>query len=378
MTLLSGQGKNRSIFPPKLSSRRKDVQDTRQGFPSSRFCFYDQKILSSSTTPFLAIVGPTASGKTERGLSLAKEQNGESISVDSRQIYRRLRVGTAKPKGTWTVHRAPCTDVSEHRARTTEHDSSYMVDGIPYHLVDFLEPDQIFSAADFVRLAHEKLAEIKARGRIPIFVGGTGLYFKALTEGLAKLPPADPRVRIRLKKEAEENGRESLHKRLWTIDPISAGRIPANNIQRLVRALEVYELTGTPISKWHEDHQKKKAPSPTPSPPEGARGNILGPVPLSFVGIDLPREELHRRIEARCRDMMEEGIIQETRALLEQGFAETCPALSGLGYLRVVSYLKGKISKDECLRLLTQDTRQYAKRQMTYFRHQLPVTWNRP
>jgi tRNA dimethylallyltransferase len=287
--------------------------------------------------PYLAIVGPTASGKTELGLRLAQEQNGEIISVDSRQVYRHLSTGTAKPIGQWTHH--------------------YLVRGIPYHLVDLLNPDQRFSAADFVRLAEDAVKHIGARGKTPIFVGGTGLYYKALAEGLAALPEANPEFRMRLHKEAKEKGREALHKKLQKIDPESAKKIPANNIQRLVRALEVYELTGKPISQWHRNHKKKGTP-------------------LKFIGIDLGREALVRRIEARARGMMEKGMIAETEKLLKQGYLETCPALTGLGYPRIVSLLKGKLSKEECLRLLIQDTRQYAKRQMTWFRHQLPVQWN--
>ncbi len=179
----------------------------------------------------LAIVGPTASGKTALGLRLAKEQNGEIISVDSRQVYRYLSVGTAKP---------PKSD-------------------IPYHLIDFLEPTEKFSAAEFVTLATEKVTEILARGKTPIFAGGTGLYFKVLTEGLAELPPADLTVRDRLKKEADEKGREALHRRLTEIDPEAAKKIPTNNIQRLIRALEVYEITGKPISHWHGNHQKNRS-----------------------------------------------------------------------------------------------------------------------
>ena len=278
----------------------------------------------------LAIVGPTASGKTELGLRLAREQNGELISVDSRQVYRYLSIGTAKP---------PKSD-------------------IPYHLIDFLEPSENFSAADFVTLASEKVTQIQARNKTPIFVGGTGLYYKALTEGLAALPPENPGIRSRLKKEAEERGRDSLHRRLATIDPEAAKNIPANNIHRLIRALEVYEVTGRPISLWHGEHRKTG-------------------LSLNFVGIDLPREELVRRIEVRCRTMIREGMIEETQALLKQGFPESCPALTGLGYPRIISMLKGTISKDDCLKLLIQDTRQYAKRQMTWFRHQLQVKWKK-
>ncbi len=278
----------------------------------------------------LAIVGPTASGKTELALELAKDLNGEIISVDSRQVYRYLSVGTAKPIGS----------------------------PISYHLIDFLEPSETFSVSDFVRLATEMVKDIQARGKTPIFVGGTGLYFKALSEGLAPLPPADLAIRTHLKKEAEDKGRLALHERLSGIDPEAAKKIPANNIQRLIRALEVYEVTGEPISHWHKKHQKTG-------------------LSLNFRGIDLGRTELLHRIEARCRTMMQEGMIEETEALLKRGVMENCPALTGLGYPRIISMLKGTLSKNDCLKLLIQDTRQYAKRQMTWFRHQLPVEWKK-
>jgi len=246
-------------------------------------------------------------------------------------------------------------------------------------------------------LATEKVADIQARGKTPIFVGGTGLYFKALTEGLADLPPADMAIRKRLAEEAESIGRPALHQRLAAIDPEAAKKIPANNIQRLIRALEVYEITGKPISQWHREHQDSgpssalRAPSPdsgegksdtalpSPSMGEGGQRPDEGePLSLTFIGIDIPRDELNHRIESRCRTMLEEGMIEETQALLANGVSETCPALTGLGYPRVIAYLKGTLSKDECLHLLIQDTRQYAKRQRTWFRHQLPnVEWKK-
>jgi tRNA dimethylallyltransferase len=291
-------------------------------------------------SPLLAIVGPTASGKTALGLRLARDQNAEIISVDSRQIYQYLAEGTAKPRGEWIASR-------------------YVVEGIPYHLVDFLDPKKHFSAAQFVQLAQEKVREIQARGKTVIFVGGTGLYFKALTEGLAQLPEASPDIRTRLNKEADRIGRVELHKRLMQVDPEAAAKIPANNIQRLIRALEVYEISGKPISVWHKEHQ----------------ANPAARLALTFLGIDVPRAELNHRIEARCRTMIKDGMIEETEALLQKGFPDSCPALSGLGYPRVIAYLKGTLSKNDCLHLLSQDTRQYAKRQMTWFRRQLPVTW---
>lgn len=318
-------------------------------------------------SPFLAIVGPTASGKTALGLRLARERNGEIISVDSRQVYRFLSIGTAKPPGMWSFCPEQTDQPVASFAASKRSHVAYLVEGIRCHLVDCLDPDTRYTAATFVRDATEKVREIRSRGKNPIFVGGTGLYFKALVEGLAPLPPADPVIRARLTKEAEDHGRHLLHDRLRRVDPVAAEKIPANNIQRLVRALEVYELTGKPISEWHREHAKTVTPTKV-----GAHSND---VHLQFIGPEVPRPELIHRIEARCRTMLESGMIEETQALVDRGYAESCPALSGLGYPRVIAHLKGTLSKDECLQLLIQDTRQYAKRQMTWFRHQLPVEW---
>jgi tRNA dimethylallyltransferase len=287
----------------------------------------------------LAIVGPTASGKTTLGLQTAREQAGEIISVDSRQVYRLLAIGTAKPQGTWTVD----------GSRTT-----YVVQGVPYHLVDIWDPDQPFTAADFVLLAREKIEQIRQRGKRPILVGGTGLYLKALTEGLAPLPPRDESLREELLAVAEKKGRPYLHAELTKVDSAAAKAIPANNIQRVLRALEVYRLTGKPISQWHREHQSEK-PKHTPA---------------EIIRLDPPREELHRRIVARCETMLEQGMIEETRTVLKR-YKPNCPALTGLGYPRVLDYLNEKISRKQLLELLIQDTRQYAKRQRTWFKHQL-------
>ena len=285
--------------------------------------------------PTLGIIGPTAAGKTERALELAHHENVEIISVDSRQVYRHLAIGTAKPIGTWK-------------------DDRYLVGTIPYHLVDILDPNECFSAAQFVQAAEAKIAEIRARGKSILLVGGTGLYFKALIEGLAPMPPADAKIRDQLHQEAKRSGRAALHERLKKIDPAAAEKIPANNIARVVRALEVYLLTGKPISEWHKEHQRRSH------------------LDVRFLYLDPGKEELKRRIEARCRRMVEQGMIEETRALLDKGYAADCPALTGLGYPRVIAYLNGEIDREELLRALIQDTLQYIKRQRTWFRNQIP------
>jgi tRNA dimethylallyltransferase len=317
-----------------------------------------------------AVVGPTSSGKTELALRLAREQDAEIISVDSRQVYQHLLVGTAKPKGQWVQQTSSPLEGEEKGGGPKYNPPSppspsrgegvYLVEGIPYHLVDIWDPGLPFSAADFVRLARDKIAEIAARGRRPILVGGTGLYFKALIEGLAPLPPRNEAIRTALRLEAEKHGRAAMHHDLEKIDPEAARRIPANNIQRVIRALEVFKLTGKTISRWHEEHQAAREEE----------------FVLHAIGIDLPREELQKRIELRCRKMIDQGMIKETSALLEHGYTADCPALTGLGYPLVIRYLRNEISRNDLLNNLIIETRQYAKRQMTWFRHQMKVKWN--
>ena len=290
-------------------------------------------------------MGPTASGKTELGLRLAKERGGEIISVDSRQVYRFLSVGTAKPLGLWK-------------------ENVYQVRGIPYHLIDIWGPAQAFTAADFIRLASIEIHHIQQRRKLPILVGGTGLYFKALFEGLAPLPPRDESLRTQLRALAKEKGRPYLHAQLAKVDPEAATRIPVNNIQRVLRALEVHQLTGKSISIWHAEHQANRQKSS----PFGE---------IDIIGISIPRETLHQRIEERCRHMVKHGLIEETENLLKKEYALDCPALTGLGYPRVMAYLEGILSRDQLLEQLIRDTRQYAKRQMTWFRNQMKVTWKK-
>jgi tRNA dimethylallyltransferase len=268
--------------------------------------------------------------------------------VDSRQVYRELLVGTAKPVGRWE--------------KNSDGAALYLVQGVPYHLVDFLSPDKSFSAAQFIERTETLVREIEKRGHRAILVGGTGFYLSALERGLAELPPSHAGLRAELRKVADEKGRPHLHAELARLDPEAAGKIPANNIHRVIRALEVHKLTGKPLSDWHRDHQNKKKKS--------SRA-------LEYVGIDVDRETLHRRIETRCHAMLEGGMIAETENLLQKGFSPECPALSGLGYPRVLSYLKGELSREKTAALLAQDTRRYAKRQLTWFRHQMKVQWKK-
>jgi tRNA dimethylallyltransferase len=299
----------------------------------------------------LAIVGPTASGKTDLALHLARERNGEIISVDSRQIYRDLSIGTAKPIGRWQSGPTPDT-------------GTYIVQDIPYHMVDFLPPSESFSAARFADYAEEKIQDIQNRGKTPILAGGTGFYLKALMGGLAPLPSADPAIRADLQAIADAKGRPFLHAELARVDPEAAAEIPFNNIHRVVRALEVFRLSGKPLSHWHREHRSAQAESPAKKR-------------FTIWGLDPGVERLKDRIALRCTAMIDHGMIEETRALLAQGIPENSPALSGLGYPRVIAYLKDALSKDALLRFLIQDTRQYAKRQRTWFRTQLEVTWKK-
>lgn len=281
----------------------------------------------------LAIVGPTAGGKTDFALEYASRHPAEVISVDSRQVYRDLSVGTAAPRETR---------------------------GVPHHLIGFLDPRESYSAAAFAMDARALIADIRRRGKEPVLAGGTGFYFRALTEGLAPLPPADPDVRAELKRRAEARGRAALHQELGRVDPEAAARIPANNIQRLIRALEVYRLTGKPLSQWHREHQISQ------NEPR---------LRVHAIGLDPGRDELARRISTRCAWMLENGMIEETEAALAAGVPTQAPGLSGVGYPRVIAHIRGELSRAETLRLMIQDTRQYAKRQRTWFRHQMEVEW---
>ena len=286
----------------------------------------------------LIISGPTAVGKTAVALRLAKELNYSIISVDSRQIYKGLNVGTAAPIGDWKG-------------------GKYLVEGVPYYLVDFLGIDEVFDVSRFISMARE-IAGIE--NNKVIFAGGSGMYFQNYFCGMDSLPKADLILRARLAREADMYGREHLHKRLQEIDPESAKEIPFQNIHRLIRALEIYELTGKPASalksgKLKQEITKDKA---------------------HFFYLDMPKEKLCARIIKRT-DLIFEPMVEEAKIALNLGFKEFSPGLKSLGYPQAISYLKGEISKEQAKEQIVILTRQYAKRQRTWFnRYQEKQTIN--
>ena len=294
--------------------------------------FYTHRVKRFDAVPVL--LGPTASGKTDVAIRLAKEWDAEIVSVDSRKVYKGLRVGTATPDGAWR-------------------NGAYVVDGVPHHLMDFLDPRAAYTAGDFCGDAERVMAEIERRGRVPFLVGGTGFYFKALKDGLPPLPPRDETLRAELERRRTEDGLAALRAELADRDPAFAAKVGANDKHKIIRALEVIRLTGRPYSAW-------KA---VPGRASGRRFRVAA--------LEYPAEVLARRIEERSRRMVQHGMIEETRALLASGCPAAAPALTSFGYRDAVRVVNGDLSTDDFLALLIRSTKAYAKRQRTYFRTQL-------
>ena len=284
-------------------------------------------------SPLIFIVGPTAVGKTELSVRLAQRMDTEIVSLDSRQFYRQMDIGTAKPTA------------EQQRA-------------VPHHLIDCVEVDQPFSAADYQRLADAAIEDICNRGKQPLIVGGAGLYFRTLVDGLFEGPAADAVIRSRLQRETEEHGAAALHERLRGCDPESANRIHPNNVVKVIRALEIYELTGKPISSFQQqwEHAEPR-------------------YPFRAFGLHVPRDCLYRRIETRVDQMIKEGLNEEVKGLLAGGCPRNCVAMQGIGYKEIVGYFDGVQSLDEAIALLKANTRRYAKRQMTWFRKDPRIQW---
>jgi len=288
-----------------------------------------------SLPPAIFLMGPTASGKTDLAVELVRRLPVEIISVDSAMVYRDMDIGTAKPEA----------DILAEA---------------PHRLIDIIDPAEAYSAARFREDALEQMTEITAAGRIPLLVGGTMLYYRALQQGLAQLPEADETVRARLEAEAREEGWQRLHDRLAEVDPASAERIHPNDPQRLQRALEVYELTGRPLSElWQEQGEARL--------PYRAVKLVVAPE---------DRADLHRRIALRFGKMLEQGLIEEVEALYRRGDLHSeLPSIRCVGYRQVWQYLAGELSRDEMSEKGVVATRQLAKRQFTWLRSERDLKW---
>ena len=283
--------------------------------------------------------GPTAVGKTKLAILLAQELNGEIIGVDSMQIYKYMDIGTAKP-------------TPAERAL------------VPHHLVDFIPPDYSYSAADFVDDCRTAIQEIRGRGRVPVLTGGTGLYFKALTEGIFNLPEISPLVREELSRElAAENGRQQLFAELQRHDPESACRIHINDTYRLLRALEILRATGKSWTSFIHQQQ--------------AEGRKSGGDRILKLGLYRERQELYERVNRRVKIMAEAGLLDEVKNLLARGYNPGLKSMQSLGYRHMINFLNGTWPWDKTLELLARDTRHYAKRQITWFKR-ADFTWFQP
>lgn len=280
----------------------------------------------------VALVGPTASGKSALALAVARERGGEIVSCDSLQVYRGLDIGSAK------------ATPAERRE-------------VPHHLLDVVDPDQDFSAADYARLARAAITDILARGRLPIVAGGTGLYLRALRRGLFAGPSRDPDFRRRLERVAQRRGDPVIHRLLARVDPDSAARIDPRDRLRVVRALEVYRATGRPLSAHHREE--------TPAADEWR---------WLVIGLDRPREALRAAVEARTREMLAAGLVEEMRTLLARYPGDLRP-LRAIGYRQAGAVVRGKQTALQAQRDIVKETMRYAKRQMTWFRHQEDARW---
>ena len=286
------------------------------------------------TYPVILIVGPTASGKSDLALFLAESFSGEIVNYDSVQIFRHLNIGTAKPN-------------AEELRR------------VPHHMIDIREPTEVYTAGDYQRDARRVLEEIRERHKLPILVGGTGLYLRALTEGLFNGPSRSTYWRNRLEMLAERKGRAYVHRLLSRLDPAAGARIAVRDKPKIIRALEVRLETGKALS----EHLQEQPRQP------------LTGFDLHFIGLNPTREELYRRIDTRVQRMLDAGLVEEVRELLARGIPPSAKPFEAIGYRHVIADLDSCSPRQETIRIIQRDTRHYAKRQMTWFRKQADVTW---
>lgn len=284
--------------------------------------------------PLIILTGPTAVGKTDLSIELAKRINGEIISADSMQVYRRMNIGTAKI-------------------------SHAEMQGIPHHLIDILEPWEDFNVVAFQQYASRAVKDIMQRGKIPIVTGGTGFYIQSLLYGISFTENEnDPALRQQLEAESEQDGGQSLYLYLSQIDPEAATAIHPNNRKRVIRAVEYYKLTGKKISEHNETQ----------------RQNDLVYNSAYFV-LNMERDKLYKRIDMRVDTMLQDGLVDEVKSLLHEGCTADMISMQGLGYKEIIRYLNHEITLDEAVYILKRDTRHFAKRQLTWFRRERDVIW---
>lgn len=288
----------------------------------------------SSKIPLVVLVGPTGIGKTEISIKLAKELNGEIISADSAQIYRHMNIGTAKIK-------------------------EKEKEGIPHYLIDIVDPDKEFTVADYKEMATKCIEDIHGRGKLPMVVGGTGLYINSLVYDLnfIDVAPNDD-FREKYNNLADKYGNEYIYNNLKEIDPDSTNRINISDRKRIIRALEVYNETGKPMSKYYKNFRKYNED-----------------YDIAMVGLTMNRKRLYERINIRVDKMIEEGLIEEVKNILNMNYSKDLNSLKALGYKEIIFYLNGEKTLDESINLLKRDTRRFAKRQLTWFRRDSRIEW---
>jgi tRNA dimethylallyltransferase len=283
--------------------------------------------------PLIVILGPTAVGKSRVAIPVAKAMGTEILTADSRQVYRGMDIGMDKP-------------TLEER------------DGIPHRLIDLVEPDQPFNVGEYRRLAIKEIARLHQEGRIPLVVGGTGLYIRALVRGLWEGPTANWDYRRQLSEVSRLYGEEALHRRLAAVDPELARELHPRDQVKIIRALETYYLLGRPLSDIHREH--------------GFGERLYATL---LIGLTKKREAVYRAIDARVEAQLARGLVRETQHLLDRGYGRHLGSMKGLGYRQIVGYLAGEYSSEEAVRRLKRDTRHFAKRQMTWFRKEPGINW---
>lgn len=280
------------------------------------------------------IVGPTGIGKTKISIELAKALNGEIISADSMQIYKYMDIGTAK---------------------VTKEE----MEGIPHHLINIINPDEDFTVSNYKENAKKIISEINSAGKLPIVVGGTGLYINSLIYDLnfTKVV-SDDNLRIQLEKIADKYGNDFLHKKLEAVDEKSAEKIHKNDIKRIIRAIEIYKITGKPMSVHNKNFRKPN-----------------NEYNLTMIGLNMDRKKLYEKINNRVNSMIDKGLLEEVKALLDMGYSKDLVSMEGIGYKEIIMYLEGHISLERAIEIIQQASRNYAKRQLTWFRRNETINW---